>query len=82
MLGLELADDVTAKRRRSSRLPASSVPSVRSENPALAVGRLLLHPNPGPIALRGPVLEGSILKRRPTQGDIRLASINFRLRQL
>lgn len=74
MLGVELADDVTAKRRRSSRLPTSSVPSVRSENPAL--------PNPGPIALRKARLEGAILERSPTQGDIRLASTNFRQRQL
>jgi len=80
MLELELADDVTAKR--SSRLPSSSVPSVQSENTALAIGRLPLHPNPGPIALRSPVLEGEILRRSPTQGDIRLASMNFQQRQL
>jgi hypothetical protein len=29
-----------------------------------------------------PVLKGSILERNPTQGDIRLASMNFQQRQL
>jgi len=40
MLRLELADDVTAKRTRGSRLPSSSVPSVQMKNPALASGWL------------------------------------------
>jgi len=37
---VKLADDVTAKRTRSSRLPWSSVPSVQMKNPALASGWL------------------------------------------
>ena len=78
MLGLELADDVTAKRRRSSRLPSSSFPSVRSENPALAVGRLPSHSKSGRSLRKDLFWKGLYESGNPTQGDNRLASTNFR----
>jgi hypothetical protein len=81
MLGLELADDVTAKRRRSSLLAFVIRPFRSNENPALVVGRLRCVQSWADCSPKA-VLEGAILKRSPTQGDIRLASMNFQQRKL